>query len=107
MTISCGSIHRELFTGVHVLGLESVGYPVLPGIDNLSLDLRWVPSWANPSDAHSVNNWRTILPNLSRQLRITPDALPEAQVEVDRLLEPLSKGARAALQRLREKQEIP
>ena len=30
----------------------------------------------------------------------------EAQVEVDRLLEPLSKGARASLQRLREKQGI-
>ena len=49
------------------------------------------PSWENPSDApsrfYSVSKWR--------------------QVEVDRLLERLSKNARASLQRLREKQEIP
>ena len=38
---------------------------------------------------------------------ITPEALLEALVEVDRLLEPLSKGARAALFNLREKQAIP
>ena len=43
----------------------------------------------------------------SRELHITPEALPEALVEVDRLLEPLSKGARAALFNLREKQAIP
>ena len=79
--------------------------------NKLSLDFCWVPFWANPSDAplrfYSVNKWRTTLPDFSRQLCITPEALPDTQVEVDRLLDPLSKGARAALQRLREKQEIP
>ena len=40
-------------------------------------------------------------------MHITPEVLPEAQVKVDRLLEPLGKGARASLQRLREKQGIP
>ena len=43
----------------------------------------------------------------SRQLHITPEALPEAQVEIDKLLEPLSKGARAALKNLKEKQAFP
>ena len=38
---------------------------------------------------------------------LTPEALPEAQVEVGRLIEPLCKGARASSQRLREKQGIP
>ena len=33
----------------------------------------------------------------SRQSHITPESLPEAQVEIDRLLEPLSRGARGAL----------
>ena len=42
----------------------------------------------------------------SRELRITLEALPEPQVEVDRLLEPLSKSARAAWKNLREKQAI-
>ena len=42
----------------------------------------------------------------SRQLHVTPEALPEAQVGADRLLEPLCKGARASLQRLRENQGI-
>ena len=51
--------------------------------------------------------WRTALPLFSRELHITPEALPEAQVQVDRLLEPLSKGARAALKNLREKHAIP
>ena len=77
----------------------------------MSLDLCWVPSWANPSDApsrfYSVSKWRTALPLLSEQLHVTSEAHPEAQVDVDRLLEPLSKGARASLQRLREKQGIP
>ena len=77
---------------------------------NLSLNFCWVPSWANPSDAplrfYSVSKWRTALPLFSRQVHVTPEALPEAHVEVDRLLEPLSKGARASLQRLREKQGI-
>ena len=75
--------------------------------NNLSLDLCWVPSWANPSDApsrfYSVSKWRTALPLFSRQLHITPEALPEAQVEIGRLLE----GARASLHRLRERQGSP
>ena len=79
--------------------------------NNLSLDVCWVPSWANPSDApsrfHSVSKWRTALPLFSRELHVTPEALTEAQVEVDTLLEPLSKGARAALKNLREKQAFP
>ena len=79
--------------------------------NNLSLDLCWVPSWANPSDApsrsYSVSTLRTVLPLFSRQLHITPKALPEAQVEVGRLLEPLCNCARASLKRAREKQGIP
>ena len=79
--------------------------------NSLSLDLCWVPSWKNPSDApsrfDSVSKWRAALPLFSRELHITPEALPEALVEVDRLLEPLSKGARPALKNLREKQAIP
>ena len=66
--------------------------------NHLSLDLFWVPSWANPSDArsrfYSVSKRRTSLSLFSRQFHVTPEALPEAQVEVDRLLEPLGKGAR-------------
>ena len=34
-------------------------------------------------------------------------ALPDAQVEIDRLLEPLSKGARVVLKNLAKKQAIP
>ena len=74
--------------------------------NKLSLDLCWVPSWANPSDApsrfYSVSSRRTAVPLFSRQLHITPEALPEAEVEIDRLLE----GARAALKNLQEKEAI-
>ena len=79
--------------------------------NNLSLDMCLVPSWANPSGApsrcSSVRKWRTALPLFSRELHITPEALPGAQVDVDGLLEPLSKGARAAWKNLRGKQASP
>ena len=53
-----------------------------------------------PSRVYSVSKW-------PRQVHITPEALPEFQVEIDRLLKPLSKGARAALKNLQVKQVIP
>ena len=51
---------------------------------------------------------RTVAFLLSQQVagHVIPEALLEAQVEVDRLLEPLGTGARASLQRLREKHGI-
>ena len=61
----------------------------------------------DPSRFYSVCMWRTALALFSRELHITPEALPEAQVEVDRLLEHLSKSARAALKKSARKASKP
>ena len=41
---------------------------------------------------YSVSKWRTVLPLFSRQLHVTPEALPEAQVEVDRCSSHLARA---------------
>ena len=41
---------------------------------------------------YSVSKWRTALPLFSRQLHVTPEALPEAQVEVDRCLSHMARA---------------
>ena len=79
--------------------------------NNLSLDLCWVPSWANPSD-RTIRIFTRLASGgpLSRCFLASctsPQKLfLKLRIEVDRLLEPLGKGAITSLQRLREKQGI-
>ena len=56
-----------------------------PLASNVSVEVQWVPTWANPSDAPTrecgVGEWRAkvqpVYTNLSRELRETPELRAE------------------------------